>query len=245
MDLKFTINIDDLTNKVETFKEQFKADLLLGIKKLVGQINAHIKDEASKKLHSSYKLFLENYDMHETGANIWEFRIEKPALWIEEGLKPGFDMKEKILNGKRYRIIPFDWGKPPTQQPNKMKEIRSELSALLKQNKVSIDPLRIEKNSDGTPKIGKLHSFDFGGKLMGKGKTPVLQGVSIYQSRDQKTGNVRRDILTFRTMVADPGQSGMWKHPGYEGKKFLNEAQEWAESYWEKEMLPEILSRWK
>lgn len=94
---------------------------------------------------------------------------------------------------------------------------------------------------NGAPKL--IKSFNFGGRIPGKGNTPIMNNVSIYQSG--KNGNVKRGILTFRTMKADPDQPGMWQRPEFKGKKFLERAYKLALERWKNEIEPKILDKWK
>jgi hypothetical protein len=68
--------------------------------------------------------------------------------------------------------------------------------------------------------------------------------VSIYQSVTA-TGNVRRDILTFRTVSEGPASQGKWIHPGLPPKHFLDRASEWAIKEWENNILPAVLEKYK
>jgi hypothetical protein len=110
---------------------------------------------------------------------------------------------------------------------------------------------KIEKDANGSPRIGKLHTFDFSKGRSGREGNPDLKGVSIYQTLT-KTGNVRRDIMTFRTVSSGPASQGKWIHPGYphdrtedgHGWKFLDRAEKWAWNEWESKILPEILSKY-
>ena len=169
-------------------------------------------------------------------------------------MKPGLlkNATKVSAAGYKYRTIPFDQGKSKSNSSG----YEAGLVAKVKYNLRQINRIRkkagqdsipykgIEKNADGTPKLGKLHSFNFGGAIPGKGNTPALNGVSIYQTLT-KSGNVRRDILTFRTVSGGPASEGKWIHPGREGSHFFENAEKFALKEWEETILPEILSKWK
>jgi hypothetical protein len=206
---------------------------------------------ANDKLKSSRKTFLDSLGFEEVTPGLWVVSVDESGLWVEEGLDPNFDMKPGLLKGATktskdghpYRTIPFDHGKAPSQLNGYAQNLVTKIRADLKKEGVPFK--KIEKNSDGTPKIGKLHSFDFSKGRTGKSGegNPDLKGVSIYQSMT-KTGNVRRDILTFRTVSGGPASAGKWIHPGFEAKEFLDKAEVWAVQEWEEKILPEILSKY-
>jgi hypothetical protein len=122
----------------------------------------------------------------------------------------------------------------------------------------------VERNPDGSPKTGLIHSLNLGGEQRGQTytttyknpqgqplnapwKSPVLDGVRIYQTATKGKGgreSVRRDIMTFR-VVSSKHFGLKWNHPGLQGVKLLDEALQWAGEHWEMEILPSILEKFK
>lgn len=246
MGLKFNI---DAAQIAEAFKElalEVEQDLEKGIANLAAMTDAKVKEMAQSELHSSRKKYIENLTLEEVQPGVWVVALDEPAMFIEEGLEPNTDMKPGLLkdakvsaSGVRYKVIPFDHTKGPSQMTPYAKNVVDRIKQNLKKDNIPFK--KLEMNEDGSPKRGLLHSKNYGGEIPGKGNTPVMEGVSIYQSVT-KTGNVRRDILTFRTVTSN--QSDKWMHPGIEAKKYMDKALEWAMKEWEDKILPEILAKY-
>lgn len=266
-DFKVNLDISSLTQFLENFKKEVVSDLKKSIKGLAVDTQTHIVEQAQNKLKSSRTTYLENLSQAEKIDDyLWEITLKSDAGWIEEGLPQGFDMKKGLLGtqkpgkseiktvenpdspnyGKKYRVVAFDQGKVATSlssnedklkyQQELIKKVKSELRKReIPYKKLEIDP------KTGSPRTGKLHSFDIESNIPGKGNTPALHGLSIFQTKDEKTGKVQRSISTFRTVMEG---SDKWIHPGLEGKKFFEEARTWAESRWEKDILPALMSKY-
>lgn len=147
-------------------------------------------------------------------------------------------------DGNRYKAIPFEHSKAPSQMNDKAKKYVSHIKAELKQR--GLPYKKLELGSDGSPRIGKLHQFNIKSTYpSAKAKNPALHGLTIYQHKDEKTGKVRRDIMTFRIASDKHRAEGLWFHPGIEPKKFLDQAAEWAVKTFETDILPNIMERFK
>jgi len=255
MALKFNIDAAKIAAQFKEFALEVEQDLQKAIANLAAITDAKVKEMANAELQSSRKPFMDSLGFEEIAPGIWVISVDESGLWVEEGIPSDKDMKPDLLkkdfktskDGHRYKAIPFDYGKAPSQQTAQTRQLVSYLKEQLKKEKVPFK--KIERNSDGSPKVGKLHEFDFGnpgGRMgsIGKGNTPVFKNLSIYQSVNA-AGQVRRDILTFRTVSSGPKSSGKWHHPGLEAKKFLDRALEWAVKEWENKILPEVMEKWK
>lgn len=255
MSLKLNIDAAKIAAQFKEFAMEIEQDIRKAIGNLAAITHAKVAEEAQQELHSSRKTFMDALGFEELSPGIWVISIDQKALWIEEGIDPNKDMKPDLLksgtktsqSGNKYKVIPFDYGKPPSQLTQGAQAIVSAIKQNLKKENVPFK--KIERNSDGSPRVGKLHSFNFGnpgGRMggPGKGNTPVMNGLSIYQSIT-KTGNVRRDIMTFRTVSSGPASAEKWFHPGLEAKKYLDKAAEWAMKEWEDKILPEVLKKWE
>jgi hypothetical protein len=250
--LKIKIDTQSLAKQLKDIAIDAERDLRKGVADLAAITHAKVAEMASQELHSSRKKFMDNLGFEEITDGVWVVSVDEGALWIEEGIEPNTDMKPGLLKGRQSRVIPFDHGKAPSQLNGYAQNIVSRIRANLKKEGVPFKG--IEKGANGAPLTGKLHTFPkegatqeekkrWSGEIPGKGNTPVLKGVSIYQTLT-KTGNVRRDILTFRTVSGGPTSSGKWIHPGMEPKKFLDKAAEWALQEWETKILPEIMGKY-
>lgn len=255
MSLKFNIDAGKIAAQFKEFALEVEQDLNKAVANLAAITDAKVKEMANQELKSSRKPFMDSLGFEEVAPGIWVISVDERGLWVEEGIEANKDMKPGLLaedfktskQGHRYKAIPFDYGKAPSQLTPSTQQLVSYLKQNLKKENVPFK--KIERNADGSPKVGKLHEFDFGnpgGRMggPGKGNTPVFKNLSIYQSVT-KTGNVRRDILTFRTVSSGPGSAGKWHHPGLEAKKFLDRALDWAMREWEEKILPEVMGKWK
>lgn len=261
--LKFKIDAAAIAAQFKSLKMEVEQDIIKGVEVLARATKEHLMLQAEEELTSSTWLKFEKcVDIDESNPGVWIISIDKDALWIEEGLDP-HDMKPDLLKGRSHRVIPFDYGKPPSQMSSSQKtgytkKVRAKIQAALKKEGVPWKKLEtylsgpqkgqaihggINPNTGrGIPKL--LHSFDFGGGIPGKGNTQVMKGVNIYQTIT-KSGNVRRDIMTFRTVSSGPASEGKWMHPGLKAKKFLDQAEEFARKEWEQTVLPQILDKYK
>jgi hypothetical protein len=252
MSLKIEIDVDKIAAEMHDMSGQLKADLVKGVQRLSAQTHGKIINDVDRDLHSSreyYKKSLTPPD--EVSPGIWVISLEEKANWIEEGINPGTDMKPELLKhatkvskeGYRYTIIPF---KHSDNTPSRSTQYQQNLVGKIKIElaKRNIPWQGIEKDEHGNPRLGKLHSFNFGGGYPSlKANTEVLKGVHIYQSKGE-SGQVRRDILTMRTVSDGPKSANKWIHPGLTGKKFFDRAHEWALNEWETVVLPSILSKY-
>ena len=250
MALKLNIDASKIAEQFKEFAVEVEQDLQKAVGQLAAMTHAKVVERANEELGSTRKKFMDSLGFEEIAPGVWVISIDEKGLFIEEGIEANHDMKPDLLkegsktskSGNRYKVIPFDYGKPPSQMTGTTQQLVNQIKQSLKQEKVSFK--KIERNSDGSPKVGKLHEFNLGGPRLGKGNTPALKGLSIYQSMT-KSGNVKRDILTFRTVSSGPASAGKWHHPGMDGKKYLDWALEQATKEWENEILPKIMDKWK
>lgn len=255
MSLKFNIDAAKIAEQFNELKLEVEQSLTKAIANLAAMTDARVKEMASEELKTSRQPFMDSLGFEEITPGVWIISVDESGLWVEEGIQPNKDMKPDLLSknfevskdGHRYKAIHFDYGKAPSQLTPSAQILVSYLKQQLRKENVPFK--KIERNSDGSPKVGKLHEFDFGnpgGRMggPGKGNTPAFKNLSIYQSITA-TGNVRRDILTFRTVSSGPASAGKWMHPGLQGKKFLDRAFDWALQQWESKVLPEALEKWK
>lgn len=251
MSLKITINVDSISKQFKEFAKEVEKDVKKGVATLAASTQAHVIELAQTELHSSRDIFLDNLKYEEISPGVHIISVLDKGFWVEEGLDAGFDMKPGLLDspkaktskkGYKYLAVPFKHNTAPSKMTPVAKDVVSQIKKNLKKENVPFK--KLELNADGSPRLGKLHSFNWGGEKLGKGNTGSLERVSIYQTTT-KTGNVRRDIMTFRTVSGSPASQGKWKHGGVEGKKFLDRASNWAMATWEQFILPEIIKKWQ
>lgn len=255
MSLKFNIDAAAIAEQFNSFKLEVEKDLTTAVANLAAMTDAKVKEYASQDLKTTLEPFMNSLGFEEIMPGVWVISVDESGLWIEEGIVPGKDMKPDLLkdnfevskDGHRYKAIHFDYGKAPSKLTPSAQTLVAYLKRELRKEGVPFK--KIETNADGSPKVGKLHELDFGnpgGRMggPGKGNTPAFKNLSIYQSITA-TGNVRRDILTFRTVSSGPASADKWIHPGLEAHKFLDRAFEWALQEWESKILPEVMEKWK
>lgn len=247
MSLKIKIDATGIANTFKEFAAVVEKEIKNSAAELAVITHAKAQEMAQAELDTSRKDYLDALGFEEVSPGVWVITLEEGAMWIEEGIPQNFDMKPGLLrdgetspSGKRYRVVPFEHTKTPTQMTQKASSIVGQLRAQLKKQNIPFKS--IERDSNGSARTGKLHALNLKSDVPGNGNTPALKGVSIYQTVT-KTGNVRRDILTFRTVTGE--QTGKWLHPGFAKKKFLDRSFDWALKEWETKILPEILDKWK
>ncbi len=253
MSLKFDINVEELIKEFGAFKLEAEREIVQGVSALAAATHAHVLELASQKLKSGLKLYQDNLGFEEISPGIWVVSVDSAALSLEDG-GPAFDMKPGLLknahigpDGKRSKVIPFDHNTPPSQRNTNANRIVGELKSALKDiNKGraaeglgKISTHKIEKNADGSPRIGKLHEFDLKSeKPTDKAQHPALKGLKIYQSLNS-AGKVQRDVMTFRT-VSDSSPADSWIYPEKQGVKLLDEALDFIDRTWTNEILPNL-----
>lgn len=253
-DFKVSLDLEPLKKYLDEFAKDVIKDIKMSIKALAENRYNHIKEEVQNKLHSSRKLYLESLSPPEQVDDfLWVITLNQKAEWIEMGRPEPYDMKPGLLkdgktakDGSRYRVVPMNQAKTPSEMsPNTAGYEQSMVDKVkfeLKKQGIPYKKLELDKN--GSPRIGKLHSLDINSFTPGKGNTPQLHGINIYQTK-QKDGSVKRNITTFRTVTDKPNQKDKWIHPPVEGKEFFKEAGEWAEQEWVNKILPAIVAKYE
>lgn len=254
-DIKVTIDLAPLAQYLENFAKEMSRDIKKSVKALAQDTHNHIKEEAQNNLHSFREKYLESLSPPEqVDEYLWVITLNEKAEWIEQGRPEPFDMKPGLLkdgkiskDGHKYRVVPMNQGKSSSQmssgnrgyEQNMVNKVKSELKARgIPYKKLEIDP------HTGSPRTGKLHSLNIDSYTPGKGNTPQLHGINIYQTK-QKDGSVKRSITTFRTVTDKENQKDKWIHPAVDAKDFFEHAKTWAESEWEVKILPALLEKYK
>lgn len=253
-DLKVNIDISGLTQYLDDFVKEISKDVQKSIKALANDTYNHIKEEAQNNLHSFREQYLENLSPAEQIDDyLWVITLNQDAEWIENGRPDSFDMKPGLLkdgktskDGTRYRVVPMNQGKTSTQMSSGNKGYEQNMVNLVKSElkKKNIPYKKLELDKNGSPRLGKLHSLDIDSFTPGKGNTPQLHGLNIYQTK-QKDGSVKRSITTFRTVTDKPDQKDKWIHPSVEARDFFQKAKVWAEQEWETKILPALIEKYK
>jgi len=252
-DINVKIDTSSLAQYLENFAKEITKDLQKSIKALANDTHNHIKESAQNGLHSFRDKYLESLSPPEQLNDlVWVITLNSNAEWIETGRPEPFDMKPGLLqggktakDGSKYRVVPMNQAKTPTEmssgnkgyEQNMVNKVKFEL----KKRDIPYKKLELDKN--GSPRIGKLHSLDIDSHIPGKGNTPQLHGINIYQTK-QKDGSVKRSITTFRTVTDKPDQRDKWIHPSVPAKNFFEEAKIWCEKEFETKILPALIVKY-
>lgn len=244
-----TIDAQSIASEFDGFKEEVELALNEAVRSASAMTYAKVNELASERLKSTLSKYQRALSYQEVYPGLWTVELDESVMWLEEGREPGSMVDDLLKNnakvskdGKRYKSIPFEHSARAGDMGNQAKELvrllKKELSAR------AIPFRKIERDASGSPRIGKLHTFNVPSspKPTKMANTPALMGVSIYQKMT-KRGAVKRDILTFRTVTDDHKAEGKWFHPGLAPRKLMDEAFDWIEHEFETKILPETLSR--
>ena len=98
------------------------------------------------------------------------------------------------------------------------------------------------------PSLGKsifIRFNNFNPQRESESLSSNLQGVSVYQNMNEKTGKVERSVMTFRVITEDDRGTGKWEYPVKPGEKFLEEANKWVQDAWQRDILPELKKKYE
>lgn len=241
-----------------------------GLRDLTVATYARIDEMARQTLHTRRSLYMEHLSPPiQVSDDCWLISLGVKSFWIEDGVRAGSMLPallaspkaKRAKDGSTYLVIPFVHGGGKTQntpaQMNLIDTIRSELKSR------KIPYKSIERNPDGSAKLGRLHSFNImnaplktangpgqghgpiGQVRQGKTGIPFLRGVGVYQKEvTDKAGktSTKREIVTFRVASSKQIGTGKWDHPGLVGVHLMDKALVWAREEWERNMGPKVVS---
>jgi len=261
-DFKLKISAEDVVKQIKEETDKVVANIQKDLQKSVKQLGKGALKEAEKlsseRLPTSLNnLYRDNLYMEQISDNIVEIGIREEALWIEEGRKGGF-MDELLAknakvskDGNKYKVIPMEKDTSAKKGSNSGQELITELKSFFKKEGVPYSKTRaLELDDNGSPRIGKINSYDIK-SMRDKNKKSVqslsenLQGVSVYQNKNPKTGKVERNIMTFRVISEKSKEEGKWNHPGRKGEKILDETFKWVEKAWQTQILPDLKRKYE
>lgn len=263
------VNVD-LSDVAEllNLKDSLKSASDGAAKDLAAMTHAKAVELAGARLHSRRQMFVDALKYHQVEENLWVVSLDAKMRWIDDG-QSQHNMLAALLaspkakhakDGSKYIVIPFDHspGQGKTQTTGAEQDLINVVKAEMKRRGIPFG--KIETDAAGGARIGKLHSFDIKnaptksveGPGMGKGPIggvrqgptgiPFLQGVNVYQSKDEK-GKVRRGIMTFRIASSKHEGQQRWDHPGNPGVNILDDATKWAVETFEKDIAPGLLGK--
>ncbi len=235
---------------------------------LAAMTHGKIAELAGQKLHSRREMFVTGLKYHQESDDLWIVSLDAKVRWVDDGL-PAHSMLDDLLaspkakkakDGSKYIVVPFGHG-PGAGKTSTTPPQQDLISTVKKAMKARGIPFgTIEKDDNGSAKLGRLHSFDItkapvkslDGPGQGKGPKgavkqgptgiPFLQGVSVYQSQGPG-GKTKRQILTFRVASSKHREQSRWEHPGTTPMNLMEEGMQWAMETWQKEIAPAIVSK--
>lgn len=250
-DFKITVDSESIAKQFGDLKLEVEESINVAMGALAASTHAKVIELATEKLNTTRDTYTNALSFEQLSKNMWVVSLDmQKAGYLEDGRKSGW-MEELLKgkssrvgkNGQRYAIIPFEHSKIPSKQAPSAQRFTQEIRKFLKEKEINYK--KIEYNNDGSPKMGLLHSFKDGiGKELypsHMAKHDVFKGLSIYQSKDKKTGKMRRDVMTFRVISESQRGSGMWNHPGRSGEFIIDKAYEWALKELENVVMPQII----
>jgi hypothetical protein len=249
--LEFTVDFDSILAAHQSDIQELSKDLSEAVAGLAAQTHAHVVEMANEKLHSRREAYVKALRFEEVQPGLWVITVPSETMWIEEGME-AHNMLDDLLkspkakmsaDGSKYLVIPFKHDKGPTQQTDHARGVTQMLKQELKKRGVPYK--KIEKGSDGKPKLGLIHSLNLGGEKRAHWTSPILNGVRIYQHMSKGGGqSVSRSVMTFRIASSKQAGTGKWDHPGTAGAKLLDEAFTWCQQEWETVVLPAVLAKY-
>jgi hypothetical protein len=181
------IDIEDLRKFGFQLSNTIRIAMDEAARHLTTATHRHIVEKANAELRSSRQKFLDCLHIVEEGNDTWLIVVDQEAMWIEEGIEPGWEMIDDLLNakpgkkpaktardGSRYRTIPFDHSKGPATNTPYQQELQNAIRGELQRahnvltGRAGIPYKKIETGAGGAPLLGKLHSLDI--------KTPLKTG---------------------------------------------------------------------
>lgn len=276
----FHVNLDvsGLTDLLQTSSVARKV-LKQAATQLTQQTKEHIIQEANKRLHTRRQMYVDGLSAFQENEHTWVISLDAKVRWIDDGM-PAHNMLDDLLKSPKakttkdgtgkYIVIPFQHKKGATEatpaQQGLTDAIKTELRGINALRKAAgADPIpygKIERNQDGSPKLGVLHKLnisdspikthegagqgwgDIGQVRQGPTGIPFLKGIQIRQRMaiDKKgKEQVIREILTFRVASSKQrSQKGRWDMPNIPAVPLMEEAAAWAKEHWQNNVSPKL-----
>lgn len=265
MRFKLEGNITDLAAKLKSDIDKLKARADQEAKNIAVLTHAFIASKAKSELNSfQQQAYLgkneENLRYSKLGDGIYLIELDAKASFIEDGSPKRF-MKWLLDNnpkaktakdGSRYAHIPFSHAKSnSTKNVNDPKSSFYDIvSKRLKEENIDLN--KIERNTDGTPKLGIIHkintnsiiaseknrsnfssprSQEMAAKIGLKPHSGIhkLENLLVTQ-RKTKSGEVVKEAITIRTISSKHETEGRWYYPQIKPFKGMQSGYDYAKS---------------
>ena len=262
----FSINFDaSILTSLLGLGDAIKKEAQQASRDLTYMGHAHAVELAGQRLHSRREMFVKGLSVQQVDANTYFIQLDAGVRWIDEGVKK-HSMVDDLLrkgaktarDGSKYKVIPFQHNKGPARSTPAQMDLTNTIRAEMKTRGIPWG--KIERDSGGAPKIGRLHSFSINDRPirndMGRGQgagpvgavkqgptgIPLLRGVAVYQKKNDK-GQVKRGVMTFRIVSSKHKAQGRWIYPEKPGVNILSSTMDWMENEWEKSVAPALFDR--
>lgn len=185
-----TSALDDLRRLPEAARQEAKR----AAEALAAMAHAHAVEEASKRLRTRRKMFVEGLSWFPVSDDTWVVSLDAKVRWVDDGT-PQRNMLDDLLkspkakrakDGSMYIVIPFEHGpKGPTEMTQSQATLLEAIKTELKLRKIPY--AKLETGQGGQPLTGRLHSFNIMDRPLryssgpGQGQGPVgavMQGWS-------------------------------------------------------------------
>lgn len=272
MKYRFSINVDEVARQVGKDVVAIRERVTGEVQRLSISTHAFVVAKANAELDGYIrKIFLgknnENVRWEQVADRIWAVTIDESVAWIEEG-KPSVFMRWLLDNnpkaktakdGSRYARIPLTHarlaGSSANRQNNPKAAYESMVKNAMKASGIALK--KIERNEDGSPKLGILHRLDvqppgsqsqFPGMFSMPRPADVakkvglpphggifhLKGAVVTQRMDSKNKPIR-EVITFRTISSKHEAEGnRWMSKAIQPFGALEAATKYAREEWER-----------
>lgn len=270
----FVINAAAVAKAIEQDVNDIIGELTQKVEALTIQTHAKVLEFASQELHGwQLNNFLgdggQNIRWARASDSLWVVEIDESVGFYDDGRQKTNMATEHWLlknaktskSGHKYKVIPMEIGKG-SNNLGTAAALNTIATNAIKQARTSegkrISRKKIERNPDGTPKLGVLHRIKAGPpgpqsqypSLFSKPRGPEeskstglpqhggifkLQGLAITQRMVK--GKVKREAVVFR-VVSEKHRNNRWMYPEIKAHNFLDRALDWAV----KEAFPKMVN---
>jgi len=251
LDVKVEINFKE---QAERIKKSIEEDLKKAVKALGSGGLKKAEELAQTKLTGKLSdMYKNNLKIENPSDNIVIIELKEEAFWIEKGRKSGF--MEELLNskaktakdGSKYRVIPMkDSSSSSSPSKTSGENLVGELKSFLRSQGIrSSKNKQLDLDENGSPRIGKMNSFDIKNMRDKKGLPNDIKSVSVFQNKNPKTGKVERSVVAFRVISDKHRSSGKWVHPGTPPARILEDTFKWIEQEWQSQIFPALKAKYE
>ena len=248
--LKLEIDAEGIANTFGEIRQEVEKAITDATKLASSMSLTKANELAGERLKARRETYLKALSWNEIAPGFWTVELDESAMWIEDGMEPHSQIEDLLRKnykvnkkGEKYKVIPFDQGKNPSQLNPKGQELVSQVKRELKARGVPYK--KLELDSSGNPRLGILHQIKDiqSEKPSKKAKYGALDGLTISQTRDPRTMKVKRNIMTFRVVKESQAADGRWWHPGLRPVNILDDTFAWISKVFDDEILPQALSQ--